>query len=127
MSRCHDLGVLMSDDWPRGWYADEPDQPRAAGPRPQPSFTPGQQGQRSYGGGPAGPSGPAAGRTAWPGQPPSRSWPGAPGRRRWLRPRRILVILAGLVVLIVLAGGAVYFSVSSKLTKVDVLVPTALT
>ncbi len=126
----------MSDDWPRGWYADEPDQPRAAGPRPQPSFTPGSQGQRSYDGGPAGPSGPDAGRTAWPGQPPSRSWTGGPGgpgslrprgQRRWLRPRRILVILAGLVVLIVLAGVAVYFSVSSKLTKVDVLVPTSLT
>jgi len=129
----------MSDDWPRGWYADEPDQPRAAGPRPQPSFSPGSQGQRSYGGGPAGPSGPSgpdAGQTAWPAQPPPRSWTGGPGGpgslrprggRRWLRPRRILVILAGLVALIVLAGVAAYFSVSSKLTKADVLVPTSLT
>ena len=130
----------MSDDWPRGWYADEPDQPRAVGPQAQPSFTPGSQGQRGYGAGPG--AGPAdadlagPGRTAWPAQPPSRSWtggPGGPGRlrprgwRRWLRPRRILAILAGLVVLIVVAGVATYFTVSSKLTKVNVLVPTSLT
>jgi LCP family protein required for cell wall assembly len=113
----------MSDDWPRGWYADDPDQPRAAGPQAQPGFTPG----------------PAPGpqeRTAWPAQPPSRSWTGGPGgpvrlrplgRRRRLRPRRILAILAGLVVLIVLAGVATYFTVSAKLTKVNVLVPTSLT
>jgi len=113
----------MSDDWPRGWYADEPDQPRAADTRAQ----------QGYGGSPAG-GGP--GQTAWPAQPPSRSWTGGPGGpvrprprggRRWLRPRRLLAILAGLVVLIVLAGVATYFTVSSKLTKVDVLVPTSLT
>ena len=49
------------------------------------------------------------------------------GGRRWLRPRRILAILAGLMVLVVLAGVAVYFSVNSKLTKANVLVPTSLT
>ena len=48
-------------------------------------------------------------------------------RRRWLRPRRILAILAILVALAVLAAVAVYFSVNSKLTKADVLVPTSLT
>ena len=38
-----------------------------------------------------------------------------------------MAILASLVVLIVLAGVAVYFSVNSKLTKIDALVPTTLT
>ena len=49
------------------------------------------------------------------------------GWRRWLRPRRILAILAGLVALIVVAAVAVYFSVNSKLTKVDVLTPVSFT
>ena len=49
------------------------------------------------------------------------------GWRRWTRPRRILAILAGLVALIVVAAVAVYFSVNSKLTKVDVLTPVAFT
>src|ERR1700761_5111785 len=124
------LGGVMSNDWPRGWYSDEPDQPRAGGQRPQPSFTPaGSQGHRNAAG--AGPGD----RTAWPAQPPSQSWTEGGGgggggyRRRGSRrrPRRILAILAGLVALIVVAGVAVYFSVSSKLTKADVLVPSSLT
>ena len=49
------------------------------------------------------------------------------GWRRWLRPRRILAILAGLVALIVVVAVAVYFSVSSKLTKIDVLTPVSFT
>jgi LCP family protein required for cell wall assembly len=131
------LGVVMSNDWPRGWYSDEPDQPGGAGQRP--GFTPSSQGQgrpaaNRAGAGSSDAAG--AGRTAWPAQPPSQSWSGgagggsgSPGRRgrRWLRPRRILVILAGLVALALVATVAVYFSVSSKLTKVNVLVPTSLT
>jgi LCP family protein required for cell wall assembly len=85
--------------------------------------------------------GPGAGNV-WPAQPPSRSWTGGGGGagggvggggyrprggRRWLRPRRILAILAGVVALIVVAAVAVYFSVNSKLTKVDVLTPVAFT
>jgi LCP family protein required for cell wall assembly len=85
--------------------------------------------------------GPGAGN-AWPAQPPSRAWTGGGGGvgggvggggyrprggRRWLRPRRILAILAGLIALIVVAAVAVYFSVNSKLTKVDVLTPVAFT
>lgn len=61
--------------------------------------------------GPAGPRGPRG----------SRGW------RRWLRPRRILAILAALVALAVVATVAVYFSVNSKLTRINVLVPTSLT
>ena len=75
-----------------------------------------------------------AGRTAWPSQPPSRSGSGAGGgrwspaprrRRRW--PRRIGLIVAVVVVLALLAGVATYFSVNSKLTRIDALVPTTLT
>jgi LCP family protein required for cell wall assembly len=118
----------MSNDWPRGWYSDEPDHPGAGGQRPQPGFTPA--------GGHRDAAGPGRGnQTAWPAQPPSRSRTGDGGGggyrrrgwRRWLRPRRVLAILAGLVALIVVAGVAVYFSVSSKLTKADVLTPTSFT
>ena len=131
----------MSDDWPRGWYGDEPDQRGGAGRR-QPGFTP-RQGPGSPGDNWYGPDGGAGSRNvagpdraAWPSQPPSRSGSGgggggyrvpSRGGRRWLRPRRILAVLAGLVVLIVVAGVAVFFSVSSKLTKIDALVPTSLT
>jgi len=152
----------MSNDWPHGWYSDEPDRPGAGGQRPQPSFTPRSQGQGSQGprdqrppdrgwyapgsaggGGNRGAGGAGPGnQAAWPAQPPSRSWTGGGGGaggggigggyrrrgwRRWLRPRRVLVILAGLVALIVVAAVAVYFSVNSKLTKVDVLSPVSFT
>jgi LCP family protein required for cell wall assembly len=126
----------MSNDWPRGWYGDETDQPAGAGRRPQqqPSFSPRQPG-------PGSPGGSAGGnQTAWPSQPPSRSGsrsgsgggggyraPRRSGWRRWLRPRRILAILAGLVALIVVVAVAVYFSVNSKLTKADVLTPVSFT
>jgi LCP family protein required for cell wall assembly len=147
----------MSNDWPRGWYSDEPDQAGGAGgQRAQPSFTPNSPGPRAPrppdspgrdwyapgnagGGGNRDAGGPGPGnRAAWPAQPPSRAWTGGGGGagggryrprgwRRWLRPRRILAILAGLVALIVVAAVAVYFSVNSKLTKVDVLTPVAFT
>jgi len=131
----------MSDDWPHGWYSDEPGRPGAGGQRPQPGFTPnspGPRGQRPPN--PAGQGWHAPGdRAAWPAQPPPRSWTGGGGGagggggyrprggRRWLRPRRILAILAGLIALIVVAAVAVYFSVNSKLTKVDVLTPVSFT
>ena len=128
----------MSDDWPRGWYNDEPERPGAAGQRAQPGFTPrsqgqGPQGQGWYGARPGGPGAAGASQNAWPAQPPSRAWTGGTGGsgrrgwRRWLRPRRLLVILASLVALALVATVAVYFSVSSKLTKINVLVPTSLT
>ncbi len=136
---------------------DEPDQPAGAGRPQQPGFAPrpapgapragspgaGSPGAASPGDGwyaPGNGGGNAAGpgQGAWPSQPPPRSVLGggggggyrAPGRRggrRWLRPRRLLGILAGLVVLIVVVAVAVYFSVNSKLSKADVLVPTSLT
>lgn len=136
----------MSNDWPRGWYSDESDQPGAGGQRPSftPAGSPGPRDQRppdrgwyapghAADGGYRGGAGPDPGnRTAWPAQPPpSRSRSGGGGGyrrrgwRRWTRPRRILAILAGLIALIVVAAVAVYFSVNSKLTKVDALSPTS--
>ncbi len=88
-----------------------------------------------YGAGGAGAGGEAgAGRAGWPVQPPSRSGPGgavrpgSPGwRQRWLRPKRILLIVASLVVLAILATVGLYYSLNSKLTRINVLVPTSLT
>jgi LCP family protein required for cell wall assembly len=121
-----------------------PNSPGSRGQRPpdpagQGWYAPGNAagGNRGAAAGNRAAAGPGPGdRAAWPAQPPSRSWTGGGGAgggyrprgwRRWLRPRRILAILAGLVALIVVAAVAVYFSVSSKLTKVDVLTPTSFT
>ena len=126
----------MSEDWPRGWYNDEPERPRAAGQRAQPSFRPQSPGQVWHDVGPGDTSAAGASQNAWPAQPPSRSWTGATGGPRgsggrgwrgWLRPKRILVILASLMVLAVVATVGVYFSVNSKLTRINVLVPTSFT
>jgi LCP family protein required for cell wall assembly len=116
----------MSDEWPNGWYRDD------QGQQQRPGFTPRQDPEGS----PYEPTQAVPRGAAWPAQPPGRSWPGdgqpprtrAPrGGRRWLRPRRILLILATLVVVVVLAGVALYFDLNSKLTRVNVLVPTSLT
>jgi LCP family protein required for cell wall assembly len=121
--------------------------------RAQPRFTPSQEGRApddkwenawgsaTYGhGAGAGASGAGASGSAWPMQPPPRSGrsgsggptgPSGPTRprgwRRWLRPKRILTIIAALVALAIVATVAVYFSVNSKLTRINVLVPTSLT
>jgi LCP family protein required for cell wall assembly len=131
----------VSEDWPNGWYRDDPRQ------RDEPRYTPGPGAdaspyeptqatpQRPPGRG-AGWNGPAGqGGTAWPVQPPTRTGPGGgpagpsgPGRRRrWLRPRRVLVILAALLALLVAAAAGLYFDLNSKLTRVNVLTPTAFT
>ena len=44
-----------------------------------------------------------------------------------MRPKRVLLILAGLVVAALIATVALYFSLNSKLTRVNALVPTSLT
>jgi LCP family protein required for cell wall assembly len=80
------------------------------------------------------------GQSAWPAQPPPRTdspgrrsrqdQGGGPGRayrgggggRRWLRPRRILGIVALLVVLVLVFTGVMYFYLNSKLTRANVLV-----
>lgn len=108
----------MSGNWSGDWYRGE-DEP---GQRAKPSFTPDPQSS----------GGPGA---AWPSQPAARSGYGgsgggrrkARGGRRWLRPKRILTIVAALVVVIIVAGVGTYFSLNSKLTRIDVLAPTSLT
>ncbi len=116
----------MSEEWPNGWYRDDQGRPDRPGftPRPDAEGSPYEPTQ-------AGPHG-----TAWPAQPPARSWPGdggpprtrgPRGRRRWLRPKRILIILATLVVILALASVGLYFDLNSKLSRVDVLAPAGFT
>jgi LCP family protein required for cell wall assembly len=109
----------MSEDWPDGWYRDTA--PRNAGGGGSP-YEPPQVSREGPGRATRIPGG-----TAWPAQPPPRSPSGRRGWRRWLRPRRILVILAALVALAVVASVAMYFNLNSKLTRVNVLVPTSAT
>jgi hypothetical protein len=117
----------MSEEWPNGWYRDE------QGRQAQPGFTPRQGAQGSpYEPTQAGPPG----GTAWPAQPPARGWPGdggpprtrgPRGRRPWLRPKRILIILTTVVMVLALAGVGLYFDLNSKLSRVDVLAPAGFT
>jgi LCP family protein required for cell wall assembly len=139
--------VVMSENWPGNWYReDEPGQPDAggrssSGHRARPGFTPNPQSPGSgsgdkWGNGSGsptyGPSAAGASGSAWAGQPPSRSGYGGGGSgtrgwRRWLRPRRILTIIGVLVVVIIVATVGLYFSLNSKLTRINVLAPTSLT
>ena len=48
--------------------------------------------------------------------------PARPGGRRWLRPRRIIAMLALLLVVVIIASVGMYFYVGSKLHQSDVLV-----
>jgi LCP family protein required for cell wall assembly len=136
---------VVSEDWQNDWYRDDPRRPA------QPRFTPSpgadvspyeptqadparSRGWEAGGNGPAGRSG-----TAWPVQPPTRTGSGGAGPagpsgpggsrgwRRWLRPRRLLAILAALLALLAAVTAGLYFDLNSKLTRVDVLTPTALT
>jgi LCP family protein required for cell wall assembly len=50
---------------------------------------------------------------------------GLGGGRRWLRPRRILAIIALVVVVVLVLSGVMYFYLNSKLTRVNVLVDYA--
>jgi LCP family protein required for cell wall assembly len=110
-------------DGSNDWFRDPP--PRASG----------QAGYRSPG--------------AWPEQPPVQAGGGARrspqyqggrprgsgsgysgrgssgGGRRWLRPRRILAIIALVVVVVLVLSGVMYFYLNSKLTRANVLVDYA--
>jgi LCP family protein required for cell wall assembly len=103
-------------EWPEGWFrgGQGPDGPESSG------------------------AGPRAGKpSAWPDQPPASSRGGlatpsrspvspaqpgwyAPRRRRW--PRRIIGVLALLIVLAVAGTVATYFYVNGKLTRSSILV-----
>jgi LCP family protein required for cell wall assembly len=138
----------MSENWSGDWYREDEPGAGAAGQRSKPGFTPNPQNQGGQahgagagagarGAGARGAYGADAGHGAgasgsgWPGQPPPRSGygggSGTRGWRRWVRPKRILTIVAALVVLVIVAGVALYFDVDSKVTKINVLVPTTLT
>jgi LCP family protein required for cell wall assembly len=71
---------------------------------------------------------------AWPEQPPRHVGGGSrsrrnqgggysgPGGRRWLRPRRVLGIIALLIVVVLVATGVLYFYLNSRLHRANVLV-----
>jgi LCP family protein required for cell wall assembly len=97
----------------------------------------GPGGASGYGPGGAsgyGPGGRLGSGSSWPEQPPARGRPGGPGGpggpgragraggRKWLRPRRIIAMVALLVVVIIIASVGMYFYVGSKLHESDVLV-----
>jgi LCP family protein required for cell wall assembly len=134
----------MSDDWPQGWYQNE--KPYAGEPtRDAPiQATPGAFGSTGFGNGGYGNRGYGNGGTAggWPTQPPVNAGQGngpgyggpgygggdyGPGaarparRRRWLRPKRILLVLAALVLVLVVAIGFLYVNVNGKLNRANVL------
>ena len=142
----------MSEDAWKNWYRDEKPSPAGAGPAPDATHDmtvaaspPGGAGAGAGAGAPS-VAGPPGTRGRWPEQPPVRSGyqaePGwtrpasggtsggggsgagfaESGWRRWLRPKRILLILASFVVLVLLAGVITYFYLNSKLSGADVLV-----
>src|SRR5215469_2115311 len=117
----------MSDDWPQGWYRGESPGTPSYGGRPGYS-RPQEPGYRPSGGG------------AWPDQPPSRGgqypgggggYPGRPypggsggGERRfrfWGQPgrrgRRIVTIIATVIVILHVAVVGTYFWLNSKLNR----------
>jgi LCP family protein required for cell wall assembly len=133
-------------EWPEGWYrgaggsSGAPDQagptdPTVQSPYPGSNASPrGHVGSSDYGSGGAsgyGPGGRLGSGSAWPQQPPSRGRPGGPGGpgrpvrpggRRWLRPRRIIAMIALLLVVVIIGSVGMYFYVGSKLHQSDVLV-----
>jgi LCP family protein required for cell wall assembly len=125
------------NDWPQGRYRDE-----------TPGRRPGTAGG-GWSGAPTGdltnaPTGDLTNRypagygqaahqaPGWPSQPPGYSAPGQRGsdvppgnlpsirRRRW-GPKRIVKIIAALVVLAIIASAGLYFSFGSKLTRINAL------
>jgi LCP family protein required for cell wall assembly len=137
----------MSEDWPQGWYQNE--KPYAGEPtRDAPvQAAPGAFGSTGFGNGGYGSRGYGNGGTAggWPTQPPASggrgsgpgygagsgpgygggSGPGGAGTRRgwrrWLRPKRILLVLLALVVVLAIAVGFLYVNINGKLNRANVL------
>jgi LCP family protein required for cell wall assembly len=131
-------------EWPEGWprgggAAGSPGTGDTTVPSPYPG--PGGQaratgrasatGQASWSG--YGPGGRLGSASDWPTQPPVHVSPGEGPRgprrpggyrtgRRWLRPRRILAVIALLVVLVIIASVGMYHYVGSKLHESNVLV-----
>jgi len=127
-------------EWPEGWYRDSPSRAPAGGEAPgagpaDPTVRlsaggragAGQPGTE-YGSGDAPPGG-------WPQQPPAQtgrpargsgrgSSPGS-GRSGWRRPGRWIKIIAGLIVIVLIVAGGLYFYLDSKLHRQNVLVDYA--
>ena len=138
----------MSEDAWKGWYRDEKPSPAGADPAPDAThdMTVAAPSPGGAGAGAPGAAGPPGTRGRWPEQPPVRSgYQAEPdwtrpvgggtsgsggggtgladiGWRRWLRPKRILLIVASFVVLVLLGGVITYFYLNSKLSRADVLV-----
>ncbi|HEY2277917.1 MAG TPA: LCP family protein [Streptosporangiaceae bacterium] len=130
------------NDWPQGWYRDEPGSRR---PAPPEGGQGGQGGRGGQGGGQGGwgPSQPAApqsgrsggsGRSGWPDQPPAApprrgqpyrapSGPPPGGRRRrfWGQPgrrgRRVTLVLCTVVILIIALVAGSYVWLDGKLNR----------
>ncbi len=133
-------------EWPEGWYRGTggssgtpgqagPTDPTVQSPYPGSNASPGGHvGSSDYGSGGAsgyGPGGRLGSGSPWPQQPPSHGRPGGPGGpgrpvrpggRRWLRPRRIIAMIALLLVVVIIGSVGMYFYVGSKLHQSDVLV-----
>lgn len=133
-------------EWPEGWYRGAggssgtpgqagPTDPTVQSPYPGSNASPGGHvGSSDYGSGGAsgyGPGGRLGSGSPWPQQPPSRGRPGGPGGpgrpvrpggRRWLRPRRIIAMIALLLVVVIIGSVGMYFYVGSKLHQSNVLV-----
>jgi len=125
------------NDWPQGWYRDETPR-RPAGPASG-GWSDAPTGDRTgrYPG--SGQPGYQAGRagqqaTSWPSPPPDRMAPGrrgadapppnwpAPRRRRRWGPKRVLQIIAAVVILAIIGSVGYYFYLNSKLTRINALV-----
>jgi LCP family protein required for cell wall assembly len=126
------------NDWPQGWYRDEPGSRR---PAPPEGGRGGQGGQGGQGGwGPSQPAAPqsgrsgGSGRSGWPDQPPAApprrgqpyrapSGPPPGGRRRrfWGQPgrrgRRITLVLGTVVILIIALVAGSYVWLDGKLNR----------
>ncbi len=132
------------NDWPQGWYRDEPgsrgparggqggqggqggwgappaDSSRSAGPNwPQqpPSHAPGRRPEPGWG--------------APPGRPPGRTYPGGRRRRFWGQPgrrgRRIALVITTVVVLIIALVAGSYIWLDGKLNRAVTLPASAQT
>jgi LCP family protein required for cell wall assembly len=127
-------------EWPEGWFRNDPSRRPSGGDvsgtgDPTVNMSRGQPGTYPRPGGydqpgsydqPAGGE-PGGGRPgAWPQQPPPQSGRrarlGYGGRSGWRSPRRWIKLIAGLVVLILVVGVALYFYLDSKLHRVNALV-----
>ena len=128
------------NDWPQGWYRDEPGSGRPAQPR-QGGWGPSQPSKGGWG--PSEPSAPRSDRSNWPAQPPDaparRQQPSRgpygppPGGRRWRfwgqpgrRGRRITLILCTVVVLIIALVAGSYVWLDGKLNR-SVTLPASTT